>query len=121
VEADLIGSTIIGAAFAIGMCFIPETLPRTVIAREARKSQVVDPDEIAIIETRVNVMQELRFVSTMALRIMVTEPIVTFLAVYNGFAYGLLFLYLDGVFSVFVVNNGLSYVLLAPPYPEHYF
>ncbi len=29
---------------------------------------------------------------------------------YNGFAYGLLFLYLDGVFEVFVVNNGLSYI-----------
>jgi hypothetical protein len=29
---------------------------------------------------------------------------------YNGFAYGLLFLYLDGVFDVFVVNNGLSYL-----------
>ncbi|MCJ1245526.1 hypothetical protein MMC30_002730 [Trapelia coarctata] len=103
-------NTIIGAAFAVGICFIPETLPRIVIAREARKSQVVDPDEIAVIETKVNVLQELRFVSTMAIRIMVTEPIVTFLAVYNGFAYGLLFLYLDGVFSVFVVNNGLSYI-----------
>lgn len=92
------------------MCFIPETLPRIVIAREARKSPVVDPDELGVIETKVNVLQELRFVSTMAFRIMVTEPIVMFLAVYNGFAYGLLFLYLDGVFNVFVVNNGLSYV-----------
>ncbi|KAG9757562.1 MFS multidrug transporter-like protein, partial [Aureobasidium melanogenum] len=56
------------------------------------------------------VFQEIRFVLTMALRIMCTEPIVIFLGFYNGFAYGLLFLYLDGVFDVFVDNNGLSYV-----------
>lgn len=113
-NANLFGSTIIGAAFALGICFIPETLPRIVIAREARKSQVIDPDELVVMEAKVNVLQELRFVSTMAFRIMVTEPIVTFLAVYNGFAYGLLFLYLDGVFSVFVVNNGLSYAFPLP-------
>ncbi|KAI4137978.1 MAG: hypothetical protein LQ340_008080 [Diploschistes diacapsis] len=39
---------------------------------------------------------------------MFTEPIVTFLALYNSFAYGLLFLYLDGVYNVFTINNGLS-------------
>lgn len=39
-----------------------------------------------------------------------TLQIVISLGLYNGFAYGLLFLYLDGVFGVFVVNNGLSYV-----------
>lgn len=39
---------------------------------------------------------------------MFTEPIVGALGIYNGFAYGILFLYLDGVFDVFVVNNGLS-------------
>ena len=106
-------STIIGAAFALLMCFIPETLPRIVIAREARKSHTIDPNELVVMEAKVNVLQEFRFVSTMALKIMVTEPIVTFLAIYNGFAYGLLFLYLDGVFDVFVLNNGLSYVLHA--------
>lgn len=63
-----------------------------------------------IAESKISVLKEIRFVTTMALRIMVTEPIVTFLAVYNGWAYGLLFLYLDGVFDVFVLNNGLSYI-----------
>ena len=29
---------------------------------------------------------------------------------FSGWAYGLLFLYLDGVFDVFVYNNGLSYI-----------
>ena len=92
------------------MCFIPETLPRVVIARAARKQANPSSDELTVVEAKVNVAGELRFVFTMALKIMVTEPIVTFLAVYNGFAYGLLFLYLDGVFDVFVINNGLSYV-----------
>lgn len=103
-------NVIIGGAFSAAMCFVPETLPRVVIARAVKKAEAADPDEIAVAQTKVNVMQEIRFVFTMALKIMVTEPIVTFLAIYNGFAYGLLFLYLDGVFDVFVVNNGLSYI-----------
>ena len=105
---DGLGSVIIGGVFAAGMCFIPETLPRIVIAREARKAQDLSPDEIIIMESKNHVLQEVRFITTMAFKIMVTEPIVAFLAIYNGFAYGLLFLYLDGVFAVFVVNNSLS-------------
>lgn len=103
-------NVIIGAAFAIGMCFLPETLPRMVIARAVKKHQASSPDEVAIAEEKIDVLKEMRFVTTMALRIMVTEPIVLFLGLYNGFAYGLLFLYLDGVFDVFVYNNGLSYI-----------
>ncbi|EON98362.1 putative vitamin b6 transporter bsu1 protein [Phaeoacremonium minimum UCRPA7] len=103
-------NVIIGGAFALVMCFVPETLPRIVIKKAVEKHQVNDSEEIGIAQEHVNVMREIRFVTTMALRIMVTEPIVTFLAIYNGFAYGLLFLYLDGVFDIFVVNNGLSYI-----------
>ncbi|KAK8218442.1 major facilitator superfamily domain-containing protein [Phyllosticta capitalensis] len=103
-------NVIIGGGFSALMTLIPETLPRVVIARAAKRGEAVDPDEVAIAETKVNVFQEIRFVFTMAIRIMALEPIVTFLAVYNGFAYGLLFLYLDGVFDVFVDNNGLSYI-----------
>ena len=98
------------------MCLIPETLPRIVIARNAQRRETTDPDEIALMDMKVNVFKEIRFVTTMALRIMVTEPIVTFLAIYNGWAYGLVFLYLDGVFSVFVLNNNLSYVF--PLFPH---
>ncbi|KAJ9144142.1 Vitamin b6 transporter bsu1 [Pleurostoma richardsiae] len=103
-------NVIIGGAFAFVMCFVPETLPRIVIKEAVRKHQVTDPEEIGIAEERIDVLREMRFVTTMAIRIMFTEPIVAFLAIYNGFAYGLLFLYLDGVFDVFVVNNGLSYI-----------
>ncbi|KAH8668930.1 vitamin b6 transporter bsu1 [Xylariales sp. PMI_506] len=103
-------NVIIGGAFAIGMCFIPETLPSIVIRNAAKKRHAEAPEEVAILEEKINVAQEIKFVTLMALRIMVTEPIVTLLGIYNGFAYGLLFLYLDGVFDVFVVNNGLSYI-----------
>lgn len=101
-------NVIIGAAFAIGMCFLPETLPRIVISNAVKKHNADNPEEVQIAEVKIDVVKEMKFVSSMALRIMVTEPIVIFLGLYNGFAYGLLFLYLDGVFDVFAVNNGLS-------------
>ncbi|KAI9829679.1 MAG: hypothetical protein M1819_006050 [Sarea resinae] len=101
-------NVIIGGTFAFVMCFIPETLPRVVISRAVKKRQAADPDEVAIAETKVDVVHEIRFVTTMAFRMLFTEPIVMFLGVFNGFAYGLIFLYLDGVFDVFVINNGLS-------------
>jgi MFS family permease len=101
-------NVIIAFGFAVIMCFIPETLPRLVIAKEAAKAETVDIDEVAILRTKVNVMKEMRFVATMTFRIMFTEPIVLCLGLYNGFAYGILFLYLDGVYDVFAVNNGLS-------------
>lgn len=79
-----------GGAFALVMCFMPETLPSVVIARAVKKRDTHDPNaEIVAAElTKVNVFQEIRFVLTMALRIMFTEPIVIFLGFYNGFAYG---------------------------------
>jgi hypothetical protein len=79
-----------GAAFALVMCFMPETLPSHVIARAVKKRNTDDPNAkvIAAELTKVNVFQEIRFVLTMALRIMFTEPIVIFLGFYNGFAYG---------------------------------
>lgn len=101
-------NVIIGAAFSVGLCFLPETLPRIVIANAVKKHNTDNPEELAIAEEKIDVLKEIKFVSSMALRIMVTEPIVIFLGLYNGFAYGLLFLYLDGVFDVFVYNNGLS-------------
>jgi hypothetical protein len=100
------------------MAFIPETLPQVVIARAVRRNSSPQQGEAAkvlaekvIAQSKINILKEMRFVTTMAFRIMFTEPIVTFLGLFNGFAYGLLFLYLDGIFDVFVVNNNLSYVI----------
>lgn len=100
------------------MAFIPETLPQVVIARAVRRTSsqqqveaAADSTEKVIAQSKINILKEMRFVTTMAFRIMFTEPIVTFLGLFNGFAYGLLFLYLDGIFDIFVVNNGLSYVI----------
>ncbi|CDK24868.1 unnamed protein product [Kuraishia capsulata CBS 1993] len=105
---------IIGGAFAIGLCFIPETLPRLVIAKAAAKEAKAKGEETPsdIMDSSFSdVMHEMRFVCMMALRILFTEPLVMFLGLFNGFTYGLLFLYLDGVFDVFVYNNGLSYIV----------
>lgn len=101
-------NVIIGGAFALVMCFIPETLPRVVIRRAARRQEILGTESNTMITLRIDFFREMVFVVTMALRILFTEPIVLFLGVFNGFAYGLLFLYLDGVWDVFVVNNGLS-------------
>lgn len=132
---------IIGAAFIVGLCFLPETLPRIVISErmaiegkenvpnvivrefgylkerlmgktpswEAEYEEKVSKmgDEAVVIE-KVSALNEIRFVALTALKMMVTEPIIIFLSLYNGFIYGILFLYNDGIFDVFVENNGLS-------------
>ncbi|ORY85524.1 MFS multidrug transporter-like protein [Protomyces lactucae-debilis] len=105
-------NVIIGGAFALGMIFVPETLPRVVIERADRKqNHALSKSTSAVLQIRnVSVVSEIRFVATTALRIFFTEPIVASFGIYNGFAYGLLFLYLTGVFPVFTENNGLSYI-----------
>ncbi|KAG7697863.1 hypothetical protein KL930_000082 [Ogataea haglerorum] len=131
---------IVGAAFFVGLMFVPETLPRivipermaiegknvpSVIKREFKyffnsvtgkkqdfMNEVTDPKDpnTTIVVEKVNAIHEMKFVCVMALKMMVTEPIIIFLGLFNGFAYGLLFLYLDGIFDVFVYNNHLSYM-----------
>lgn len=104
-----VSSIIIGGVFAIVLCFMPETLPRLVIAKAVKK-RVADDSEAQIAEAKVSVVNELKFVATMTVRIMFIQPIVVLLGLYNGFAYGLLFLYLDAVHDVFAVNNNLSVI-----------
>lgn len=131
---------IIGAAFVVFLCFIPETLPKIVIQErtatagenvpniiwrefgyfmEMIKGQKLSYEIIyeqklsqngqdAVIVDKTNLFKEIRFVALQALKMMVTEPIIIFMGLYNGFAYGILFLYNDGIFDVFVNNNGLS-------------
>ena len=127
---------IIGGAFAFVLIFIPETLPSSVISKAVKRHGSVDENALAVAagSSKIRVLKEMRFVTTMALRIMTTEPIVMFLALYNGtipiftaglarltcpagWAYGLLFLYLDGVFDVFAINNGLRCVSIPLPSP----
>lgn len=139
---------IIGVFFIVGMCFIPETLPRIVIeertAMEGRdvpavvwrefgyfkdmclfktasykslyEQKLAEEGDEAIVVEKVNAWNELRFVALQALKMMVTEPIIIVLSLYNGFAYGILFLYMDGIFDVFVDNNGLSPILAEVTY-----
>jgi hypothetical protein len=107
---------ILAGAFALILAFVPETLPRVVISQALGNSQAqikqTDTDEKKkeIAQSRIAIIKEIRFVATMAFRILFTEPIVICLGLFNGYIYGLLFLYLYGIFDVFVVNNHLSYV-----------
>ena len=95
------------------MTFVPETLPRVVISRGLRESQAqtkqvgADGMENWIAQSHIAINKETRFVATMAFRILFTEPTVLCLGLFNGYIYGLLFLYLYGIFDVFVVNNHL--------------
>jgi multidrug resistance protein len=72
---------IIGGVFAFGLMFMPETLPRLVIARKVKRRGSVDPNalDIAVGATEISMVQEMIFVAGMAVRILCTEPIVIFL------------------------------------------
>jgi MFS family permease len=100
-------NVIIGFGFTLISCFIPETLPRLVIANAAVKNGDTTSHD-ALMLSRLDVLKEIKFVTTTTFRIMLTEPIILWLGWFNGMSYGLLFLYLDGVLEVFSVNNGLS-------------
>ena len=82
---------IIGGAFAFAMVFVPETLPRIVISKAVARGHSVDENALAVAagSSEVRILSEIRFVTTMALRIMTTEPIVIFLALYNGTGHSL--------------------------------
>jgi len=79
--------------FAVILALLPETQPSVVIA----KASAGDPlaEKIRSRKKSLNVAKEIYFVASEALKILFTEPIVAFLGVFNGFAYGLLFLYLE--------------------------
>jgi hypothetical protein len=101
-------STIISAGFVVILVFVPETLPHTVISRAHKEAPSIDGSTPSIAVSRISLLMEIRFIFTMALRILITEPIVTFLGIYNGYAYGLVFLLLDGSYDVYAINNGLT-------------
>lgn len=86
-------SIIIGGAFAVVLALLPETQPTVVIAKAAAGDPLAD--KIRQRKGSLDAAKEMYFIASEALKILFTEPIVAFLGVFNGFAYGLLFLYLD--------------------------
>ena len=52
-------------------------------------------EKIRAKKRNLNVAKEVYFVASEALKILFTEPIVAYLGIFNGFAYGLMFLYLE--------------------------
>lgn len=111
-------NTIIGGVFSIVLCYMPETLPRIHIARMAeenlfkpgrlaRSGRLVTAADIQILQTPIKWGVEFKFILTNVFNLF-QEPILVFLSIFNGFTYGILFLYLDGVYDVFVINNHLK-------------
>ncbi|EPY53090.1 membrane transporter [Schizosaccharomyces cryophilus OY26] len=86
---------IVGGVLVILCIFIPETLPAS---------------NISTLEKAKSAVARAKFAFTMAARIFITEPIILALGLYNGFAYGINFLYLDGLFPVFKNNYNMSYM-----------
>jgi hypothetical protein len=75
------------------LALLPETQPSVVIAKAAAGDPLAD--KIRARKSNLDVAKEIYFIASTALKILFTEPIVAFLGIFNGFAYGLLFLYLD--------------------------
>lgn len=101
-------NTIIAAVFALGMVFIPETLPRSVILARAKQAGELELEDMKQLAQTSTLWSKFTFFFGMTFKLMLTEPIILTLALFNGFAYGLVFLYLEGLHAVFVENNGLS-------------
>lgn len=91
-------NVIIGGAFALALCFLPETLPAIVIGGKYGKDVI---QALGAKKSASEAIKQIYFVSTMAFKILLIEPIVLSLAILNGFAYGLLFLDLDGITDVY--------------------
>jgi MFS family permease len=69
-------NVIIGAGFTIVLCFIPETLPRLVIARRGAqlgRNGPVHPEDIVTLTAGIRVTAEIKFISTMAFKFLYQE------------------------------------------------
>jgi hypothetical protein len=77
---------------------LPETQPTVVILKAAAGDHLAE--KIRQRKNSLDTAKEMYFIASEALKILFTEPIVTFLGVFSGFTYGLLFLYLDVCFSL---------------------
>lgn len=91
-------NVIIAGVFAGALCFVPETLPAIVIGGKYGKDVI---EALGARKSASETIKQIYFVSTMAFKILFMEPIIMSLATLNGFAYGLLFLYLDGIADVY--------------------
>lgn len=78
-------NVIIGGVYSAAMVFVPETLPKIVISNAVKRHGSVDENALAVAagSSKVSVFKEMRFVATMALRIMTTEPIVISLGTFS--------------------------------------
>ncbi|WBW71871.1 plasma membrane pyridoxal family transmembrane transporter [Schizosaccharomyces osmophilus] len=100
---------IVGGFLIILCILVPETLPASNVMNYAKKTEQTNV-QISTLAKAKSAVTRAKFAFTMAARIFVTEPIIMALGLYNGFAYGINFLYLDGLFPVFKNNYDMSYM-----------
>ncbi|KAF8342986.1 putative vitamin B6 transporter [Cantharellus anzutake] len=97
-------NVIIGGVFATFLIFLPETLPRIAIQKALKEK-----DGVELKLPQRNALEDLTFTLTMTFKILIFEPIVLSLSLFDGFIYGLGFLFLESVTKIFVTNYRLSF------------
>ncbi|KAL2313571.1 Membrane transporter [Schizosaccharomyces pombe] len=100
---------IVGGFFVILCVLCPETLPAINIMNYSSTTGEKTVQVSTLAKAKSAVVRT-KFVLSTAFKLLCTEPIIMALGLYNGFAYGLIFLYLDGLFPVFVDNYKMGYM-----------
>lgn len=97
---------IVGGFFLIVILIIPETLPIKVITRyENARGRIVE----GIPKNNLKeVLKKCKFVTTMGFRMMLTEPIILSMGLYNFYAYGISYFFLTAIWPVFYDTYKMS-------------
>ena len=109
-------NVIIGFGLAVIVVFVPQTLPRLVIAKETAKTALVDQifaqaaetDELESLGSNKSIVYGVRLAMTNSLCVLFTQPIVLFTGVFNGVANGVLLLFITGLVTDYLSVKRLT-------------
>ena len=109
-------NVILGFGFAVIVIFVPETLPRLVIAKKLGKTALVDQGFAAVAGMAEPESQGsnnrrvygLGQALTNSLRYLFTQPIILFTGVFNGVANGVLLLFVTGIVTDYLSLKHLT-------------
>jgi MFS family permease len=105
---------ICGGLWIILILVLKETRHTTILRKRVKSKlkssgrQSLDPTEIALLEEHRSAKDLFRLALSRPLRFLFTEAIVTFCALYNGYLYGLSFLFNEAFSLVFGHGHGFS-------------
>lgn len=110
-----LANIIIGFALAIIMVFIPETLPRLVMAKAAGRPALAakEPSQSARAydsesQGKRVIVFNAAFALTESLRLLFTQPIILFTGIFNGIANGVLLLFITGIVTDYLRVKGAT-------------